>query len=183
MDRSGNDTQSIENDRKYSKYLLRLRQMIITWWRSRSWEPERYKWKISNFGNITIVRESSGNYVASITTTLTYINTDDRCPLDISPNLTMYIPHIGSGREGDYYTLITQDLGIQRVTPDGSLSVEHIFNMRTNNPPLLSGTARCIIRGNVTGAMEFPAGVVKGKLTLDGDNTFDTRVTKEWIPQ
>lgn len=181
MDKPSGNMQSSDVDRKNIKYRLQLRQMIATWWRSRSWEPERYKWKISSFGNIIIVRESSGNYVASITTTLTYINTDDRCPLDISPGLIIYIPHIGSGREGDYYTLTTPGVGVRQVAPERSLSLEHTFSMRINNPPLLSGTAKCIIRGSVTGAMELPAGFIKGRLTLDGDNTFDTGVIKEWI--
>lgn len=175
--------QSSEIDHKLTKYPSRLWQVITTWWRSRSWEPERYKWKISKFGNISIVRESSGSYVASIITILTYINSDDRCPVDIFPDLMMYIPHIGSGREGDYYTLTTPGLGMQRVAPEGSLHVEYTFSMRTSSPPLLSGTARCMIRGKVTGAMDLPAGVIKGNLTPDGDNTFDARVTKEWIPK
>ena len=183
MDNSGNDTQASEFDHKATKYPLRLRQMITTWWRSRSWESERYKWKISNFDNIAIVRESSGSYIASITTTLTYMNTDDRCPLEISSNLLMYIPHIGSGRDGDYYTLTTPGLGMQQVAPEGSLSLKHTFSMRTGNPPLLSGTAKCMIRGKVTGTMELPTGIIKGNLTLDGENTFDTGITKEWIPK
>jgi hypothetical protein len=181
MDSTGNDTQSTDVDRKWAKYPARLRQTIATWWRSRSWESERYGWKISNFGDLTIIRESSGSYVASITTTLTYINSDGRCPLDIFPNHLMYISHIGSGRQGDYYKLYTQDLGIQRVAPEGSLDVEHTFSMRTGAPPLLSGTAQCTIRGNVTGEMNLPEGVIKGPLTLNGNNTFDTKVTKEWI--
>jgi hypothetical protein len=182
MDNSDNDTQSSDFAGILSKYPLRLWQTIATWWRStRSWESEQYSWGIGNFGNINIVRESSGNYLASIKTTLTYTNTDDRFPLDVSPGLVMYIPHIGSGREGDYYKLTTPDLGIQRVAPDGSLNVEHAFSMRTSAPPLLSGTAKCIVRGKVIGEMNLPTGIIKGIVKLDGNNTFDTRVTKEWI--
>ncbi|MFC1947597.1 hypothetical protein ACFLXY_06740 [Chloroflexota bacterium] len=110
------------------------------------------------------------------------MNTDDRCPLEISPSLIMYIPHIGSGREGDYYKLTTPDVGVKQVAPDGSLDLEHTFSMRTGAPPLMSGTANCIVRGNVTGEMKLPAGVIKGKLKFDGNDTFDTKVTKEWIP-
>ena len=184
MDNSGSDTQLNESVSKNTKYPSRLWRMITTSWRSiRSWESERYSWEIGNFGIVTIVRESSGSYLASITMTLTYMNTDDRCPLEISPSLIMYIPHIGSGREGDYYKLTTPGLGIQQVAPEGSLNLEHTFSMRTGAPPLLSGTAKCIIRGNVTGEMKLPAGDIKGTLTLAGNNTFDTRVTKEWIPK
>jgi hypothetical protein len=182
MDNSGNDTQSSEFDRKWARYPSRFWRNIATWWRSnRSWESERYSWKIGDFGNLTIIRESSGTYLASITATLTYMNTDDRCPLDIFPSHSMYISHIGSGREGDYYKLFTQDLGIQRVAPEGSLNVKHTFSMKTTAPPLLSGTAKCIVRGKVTGEMNLPAGIIKGELKLDGVNTFDTKVTKEWI--
>lgn len=184
MDNPDNDKRTSEFGTKWTKYPLRLWQMVATQWRSsRSWESERYSWKIGNFGIVTIVRESSGNYLASITTTLTYMNTDDRCPLEISPSLMMYIPHIGSGREGDYYKLTTPGLGVNQVAPDGSLDLEHTFSMRLGAPPLLSGTAKCIVRGNVTGEMKLPAGVIKGKLKFDGNDTFDTRVTKEWIPK
>jgi len=182
MDNPDYEKQSSAISPKLTEYPSRLWRMIATKWRSfRTWESERYSWKISDFGNITIVRESSGNYLASIKTTLTYINTDRRCPLDIFPSHLMYISHIGSGRESDYYKLSTQDLGIQRVAPEGSLNVEHTFSMRTGAPPLLSGTAKCIIRGNVTGEMNLPGGLIKGTLTLNGNNTFDTKVTKEWI--
>jgi hypothetical protein len=182
MDRADNDRQSSEIERKWTKYPIRLWRTIMTWWRSyRSWEPERYSWEINSFENLIIVRESSGNYLTSITATLTYINSDSRCPLDIFPNLVMYISHIGSSREGDYYKLSTPQLGIQRIAPDDSLSVKHTFSMRTSTPPLLSGTAKCIIRGNVSGEVNLPTGVIKGTVKLDGNNTFDTRVTKEWI--
>jgi len=93
----------------------------------------------------------------------------------------MYISHISSGRQGDYYKLTTQDLGIQRIAPDNSLNIEHTFSMRTDAPPLLSGTAQCSIRGNVSGEVNLPTGVIKGTVKLEGNNTFDTKVTKEWI--
>jgi hypothetical protein len=93
----------------------------------------------------------------------------------------MYISYIGSGRDGNYYKLTTQDLGIQRIAPDGSLNIDHTFSMRTDTPPLLSGTAKCSIRGNVSGEVNLPTGVIKGTVKLDGNNTFDTKVTKEWI--
>ncbi|UCC17803.1 MAG: hypothetical protein JSU58_04430 [Dehalococcoidales bacterium] len=182
MNDQADDIQSSETDRKWTKYPSRLWGSIATSWRSyRSWESEQYAWKISDFGALTISRESSGSYVASITTTLTYTNSDGRCPLDIFPTHSMYISHIGSGRQGDYYTLSTQDLGLQRVAPEGSLDVKHTFSMRTGAPPLLSGTAQCTIRGNVIGEMNLPEGLIKGTLTLKGSNTFDTKVTKEWI--
>jgi hypothetical protein len=101
--------------------------------------------------------------------------------LDIFPSFVMHIPYIGSGRAGDYYKLTTQDLGIQRVAPESSLDIEHDFSIRTGAPPLLSGTARCIVRGRVVGEMELPEGEIKGELILDGNNSFDTKVTKEWI--
>lgn len=184
MDKSDNDTQSSEISRKWSEYPLRVWRMIATWWRSyRSWESERYSWKIGNFGNVTIIRESSGNYLATIPVTLTYISSDGRCPLDIFPSHILYISHIGSSGKGDYYKLSTQDLGIQRIAPDDSLNVEHTFSMKTSTPPLLSGTARCIVRGNVSGEMNLPTGVLKGTLKFIGDNTFDTKVTKEWIKE
>ncbi|UCD08032.1 MAG: hypothetical protein JSU79_06650 [Dehalococcoidales bacterium] len=182
MDNPDNDIQSSDIGRKWAEYPLGLWQVMKTWWRSsRSWESERYTWRISDFGNVSIIRESSGNYLALISATLTYKNTDDRCPLDIFPSLVMYISHIGSGRAGDYYKLLTQDLGIQRIAPDDSLNVNHTFSMRTSAPPLLSGIAKCIIRGTISGEMNLPTGVIKGKLKLDGNNTFDTKVTKEWI--
>ena len=182
MDNPSSDTQSSEISRKLSKYPLGLWRMIATWWRSyRSWESDRYTWRISSFSNATITRESSGNYLTTVTAKLTYINSDDRCPLDIFPSHSMYISHTGSGRQGDYYKLLTQDLGIQRIAPEGSLEVEHTFSMRTGAPPLLTGTAQCTIRGNVAGEMNLPDGPIKGTLKLSGNNTFDTKVTKEWI--
>ena len=183
MDSQRNDIQSSDTDRKWTKYPSRAWGNIATWWRSyRSWESGRYSWAISNFGIITISRESSGSYLTSISTTLTYTNTDERCPLDIFPSFVMHIPYMGSGRAGDYYKLTTQDLGIQRIAPGSSLDIEHAFSVRTGAPPLLSGTARCIVRGGVAGEMELPEGMIKGELTLNGNNTFDTPVTKEWIP-
>lgn len=182
MDNPGHDTQSSEIDRKLTEYPSRLWGYIATSWRSyRSWEPERYSWKISNFGNLTISRESSGNYLTSLITIITYMNTDDRCPLEISPGLVIYISRIGSTSEGDYYKLSMHNVGIQQVPSNIPLNLEHTFSMRTDAPPLLSGTAKCIVRGNVTGEMKLPTGVIKGTLKLDGNNTFNTRVTKEWI--
>jgi hypothetical protein len=182
MDNPGNDTQSSDTDRIWTKYPSRLWRNTATWWRSyRSWESERYCWTISDFGIITIVRESSGSYLTSITSTITYTNNDERCPLDIFPDLVMSIPYMSSGRMSDSYKLTTQDLGIQRVAPENSLEIVHAFNTRTGAPPLLSGTAKCIIRGNVAGEMALPEGIIKGTLVLDGNNTFDTKVSKEWI--
>ena len=182
MDNPGSDTQSSELDRKWTGFPSRFWQKIATWWRSnRSWESEQYSWRIDSYGILNIVRESSGNYRASITTTLTYLNTDDRCPIEISPSLVMYISHIGSGSAGDYYTLTAHDVGIQQVPPHIPLNIVHTFTMRTGTPPLLSGTAKCIIRGHVTGELKLPTGVINGKLKFDGNNTFDTRVSKEWI--
>ncbi|MBN2074997.1 MAG: hypothetical protein JW762_05555 [Dehalococcoidales bacterium] len=182
MDSQRNDIQSSDTDRKWTHYPSSLWRIIATWWRSyRSWESERYNWAINNFGIISVARESSGSYITSISTTITYTNTDNRCPLDIFPDIVMHIPYMGSGRAGDYYKLTTQDLGIQRVAPDSSLDIEHAFSVRTSAPPLLSGTAKCIVRGRVAGEMELPEGVIKGELIRDGNNTFDTKVTKEWI--
>lgn len=182
MENPDKDTESANNHGIWSKYPLRLWRMITTVWRSyRSWESERYTWSISNFGNLNIVRESSGNYLASITTSLTYLNTDDRCPLEISPGLVMYISRIGSTGKGDYYKLSTENPGIQQVPSNIPLNLEHTFTMRTDTPPLLSGVAKCIIRGNVSGEVNLSTGTIKGNVKLAGNNTFDTRVTKEWI--
>ena len=182
MENPDKDTESVDNGSTWSKYPLRIWRMIATSWRSyRSWESERYTWSISNYGNLNIVRESSENYLASITTILTYLNTDDRCPLEICPGLVMYISRIGSTSEGDYYKLSAEDPGIQQVPSNIPLNLEHTFTMKTDAPPLLSGTAKCIIRGYVSGEVNLPTGIIKGTLKLNGNNTFDTKVTKEWI--